>query len=87
MEPRTYWQNAANYHTVELIFTGHKVVYKDWWDPGHDPNQTELTIAAFLAGELHETISRELGPAVLAEALDTVELLTTGGPGVGEPPD
>jgi hypothetical protein len=62
-------------------------VYKDWWDPGHDPNRTEVTIDRFLKGELHDEITRELGSRVLEEALETVECLTSGGPGVAEPPD
>lgn len=87
MEPTTYWSKAENYHTVELIFDGNKIVLKDWWDPGHDPNRTEATIDRFLNGELHDTITRELGSKVLEEALETVERLTSGGPGVAEPPD
>ncbi len=87
MEPITHWEKAGNYHTVELIFDGNKIIFKDWWDSGHDPNRTELTIHAFLGGELHDTIVKELGPAVLAEALETVDRLTSGGPGVAEPPD
>lgn len=86
-EPRTYWQKAENYHTVELIFDGNKIVFKDWWDPGHDPNRSEATVADFLGGSLHEEIRRELGESVLNEALATVDMLTTGGPGVAEPPD
>lgn len=87
MEPTTYWRNAVDYHTVELTFDGNKITYKDWWDPGHDPNRTEVSIAEFFAGALHAEIETELGRHVLDEALTTVEMLTSGGPGVAEPPD
>lgn len=87
MTPRTRWQKAENYHTVELEFDGTRIVFKDWWDPGHDPNRTIATVPEFLAGKLHTEIVRELGQTVLEEALDSVTLLTTGGPGVAEPPD
>jgi hypothetical protein len=83
---RTHWQKAENYHTVELDFDGARVIFKDWWDPGHDPNKTVATVPEFLAGKLHTEIVAELGQAVLDEALETVALLTTGGPGVAEPP-
>jgi hypothetical protein len=46
-----------------------------------------VSVAQFLAGELHAEIERELGAVVLAEAMATVVELTTGGPGVAEPPD
>jgi hypothetical protein len=36
----TYWSKARDYHTVELEFDGDKIVFKDWWDHGHDPNRT-----------------------------------------------
>ena len=87
MEPTTYWHKAADYHTVELIFDGNKIIYKDWWDPGHDPNRTEASIAEFFDGALHAEIEKELGRVVLDEALATVEMLTSGGPGLAEPPD
>ncbi len=87
MEPRTHWQKAENYHTVELLFDGTRLVFKDWWDPGHDPNRTEASVPDFLAGKLHSEIERELGRSVLEEALETVAMLTTGGPGIAEPPD
>ena len=87
MTPRTHWQKAENYHTVELEFDGTCLVFKDWWDPGHDPNRTEATVPEFLGGKLHAEIVRELGQRVLDEALESVTTLTTGGPGVAEPPD
>lgn len=87
MEPRTHWTKAENYHTVELEFSGNRVTFKDWWDPGHDPNRTTASVAEFLNGALHIEIERELGRGVLDEALATVELLTSGGPGVAEPPE
>lgn len=87
VEPRTHWEKAENYHTVELLFDGNKIIYKDWWDPGHDPNRTEVSIADFLNGALHREIEKELGNSVPEEAVGTVELLTSGGPGVAEPPD
>lgn len=87
MEPKTHWLKAEDYHTVELAFDGNKIIYKDWWDPGHDPNRTEVSIPDFLAGVLHDEIESELGRLVLDEALATVELLTSGGPGTAEPPD
>ncbi len=64
-----------------------KVVYKDWSDSGHDPNRTEMTVAEFLAGKMHYEIKQEMGHRILKEALATVERLTSGGPGVAEPPD
>jgi len=85
-EPRTYWRRAEDYHTVELEFDGARVMFKDWWDPGHDPNRSEATVPEFLGGKLHDDIDRELGRRVLDEAIEVVEQLTTGGPGVGEPP-
>lgn len=87
MDPRTYWSKARDYHTVELEFDGNKIIFKDWWDPGHDPNRTEVSISDFLSGALHGEIRRELGEAVLTEALEAVDQLTSGGPGVAEPPD
>ncbi len=87
MEPRTYWEKAENYHTVQLEFDGNRIIFKDWWDPGHDPNRSEATVTEFLSGELHHEIERELGRRVLDEAIASVETLTTGGPGVAEPPD
>lgn len=87
MEPRTHWQKAESYHTVELEFAGNRVIYKDWWDPGHDPNRTVMTVPEFLEGMMHAEITHELGARVLVEALETVALLTSGGPGVAEPPD
>ncbi len=87
MEPRTHWEKAENYHTVELDFDGTRVIYKDWWDPGHDPDRTEMTVTEFLGGKMYHEITQELGPRILAEALETVEHLTTGGPGVAEPPN
>ena len=44
------------------------------------------TVPEFLAGKLHHEIRSELGNRVLEEALANVELLTSGGPGVAEPP-
>ena len=87
MEPTTYWQKARDFHTVELEFDGNKMIFKDWWDPGHDPNRTEVPAHEFVAGALHQEIKAELGQAVLDEALATVERLTSGGPGIAEPPD
>ena len=79
--------HSRHYHTVELEFDGNRVVFKDWWDPGHDPNRSSATVPEFLGGALLREIESELGTAVLEEALATVELLTTGGPGVAEPPE
>jgi hypothetical protein len=87
VEPTTHWEKTENYHTVELIFDGTKIVFKDWWDPGHDPNRIEISISDFLGGGLHREIEKELGRSVLDEALATVDQLTSGGPGVAEPPD
>ena len=87
MTPRTHWHKAENYHTVELEFDGTRVVLKDWWDPGHDPNRMVATVPEFLDGKLHPEIVHELGQSVLEEALESVTVLTTGGPGVAEPPD
>lgn len=84
---RTHWKKVENYHTVELDFDGNLVVFKDWWDPGHDPNRSEATVPEFLAGKLHQEIIGELGETILAEALAAVEALTPGGPGLAEPPD
>ena len=42
---------------MELLFDGTKVICKDWWDPGHGPNRTELSVSEFLAGALHDTSS------------------------------
>lgn len=87
MEPKTYWRKAEDYHTVELIFNGNAIIYTDWWDTGHDPNRTEFSIVDFVSGSLHAEIELELGRAVLDEALASVDQLTTGGPGIAEPPD
>lgn len=87
MEPQTHWEKAENYHTVELDFDGTQVIYKDWWDSGHDPNQTVMTVAEFLGGKMHAEIRHELGDRMLQDALAAVEQLTSGGPGIAEPPD
>ena len=87
MQPATCWSKARDYHTVELEFDGNKIVFKDWWDHGHDPNRTEVPAHEFLAGALHDEIRNELGQAVLDEALESVEQLTSGGSGVAEPPE
>lgn len=87
MEPRTHWEKAEKFHTVELEFVGNKVIHKDWWDPGHDPSRTAMTVTEFLGGKMHHEIERELGPRILANALETVERLASGGPGAAEPPD
>ena len=83
----TYWSNAHDYHTVELEFDGDKIVFKDWRDHGHDPNRTEVPAHEFLAGALHDEIRTELGQAVHDETLESVQLLTPGGPGVAESPE
>ena len=70
-----------------MEFDGTKVIYRDWWDPGHDPNRTEMTVPEFLGGKLHYEIGLEMGTRVLEEAPETVACLTSGGPGVAEPPD
>jgi len=84
--PRTRWQKAKDFHTVEVEFSNNEVVVKDWWDPGHDPNRVVATVAEFLTGALHRDIERELGRVVLEEVIATVTRLTSGGPGVAEPP-
>ena len=60
MQPATCWSKARDYHTVELEFDGNKIVFKDWWDHGHDPNRTEVPAHEFLAGALHDEIRNEL---------------------------
>lgn len=87
MEPQQHWHKAENYHTVELMLEGQRMVLKDWWDPGHDPNRSEATMAEFLDGELHEEILQHFSQSVLDEAIETVSTLMVGGPGVAEPPD
>lgn len=84
---RTRWETRSGWYDHDLEFTGTRVIYKQWFDHGKDPNRSEATVPEFLAGALHDDIRHAFGGEILDEVVATVERLTTGGPGVAEPPD
>lgn len=84
---RTRWETRSGPYDHELEFTGTRVVYKQWFDHGKDPNRSEVTVPEFLDGALHDDIRHYYGQQVLAEVIEVVDSLTTGGPGVAIPPE
>ena len=84
---KTRWEVRAGWYDHDLEFTGNRIIYKQWFDSGKDPNRYEAAAHEFLAGELHGEIRYAFGERVLNEVVETVARLTSGGPGIAEPPD
>ena len=81
------WMTQQGMFDHDLEFDGLRMVYKQWFDPGKDPNRYEASVPEFLAGALHDELRVAFGQEFLDEIVKTVDRLTTGGPGVAEPSD
>lgn len=84
---QTRWETRQGWYDHDLEFTGTKLIYKQWFDSGKDPNRYEATVPEFLAGAIHAELREACGDRVLGDIIDTVTSLTSGGPAVAEPPD
>ena len=84
---QTRWTTVEGWYEHEVEFDGRRVVYKQWFDSGKDPNRCEIAVHDFVAGRVPDDLRAAFGPARLAGMIETVDRLTSGGPGVGEPPE
>ncbi|MDF3818428.1 hypothetical protein P3G55_00870 [Leptospira sp. 96542] len=72
MTEKSYWRNSEPYHLVEVFIESDRVVFKDWFDTGKDPNRYDWTFEE-IKGELAKsTIEYHLGARVYHEVLQTV---------------
>lgn len=84
---QTRWTTTSGWYDHVLELEGFKLVYKQWFDSGKDPNRYDVPFHEFLDGRLHDELRVGYGEAVLQEVVATVERVMAGGPGVAEPPD
>lgn len=80
-------ETRRSWYDHGLEFTGTRVVYKQRFDHGKDPNRYEALVREFLAGALHDEIRHAFGVEILDRIVDTVTTLVTGGPKLAEPPE
>ena len=50
---KTRWRFAENYHTQEFYLEDGMLIYKDYWDPGKNPNITKISFEDFLKGKFN----------------------------------
>jgi len=84
---QTSWATISGWYEQVLVLEGRQLVNKQWFDSGKDPNRHDVPVHEFLSGHLHDEIRHAYGERVLGEVIETVEALTSGGPGAAEPPD
>ncbi|MCW7493558.1 hypothetical protein ND861_12990 [Leptospira sp. 2 VSF19] len=73
MEKKRYWRNSEPYHLVEVILENDRVVFKDWFDSGKDPNRYDWNFEEFLMGEGKSEIVYHLGSNFYLEIIEEVK--------------
>lgn len=73
MEDKRYWQNTEPYHLVEVMLEGERVVFKDWFDSGKNPNRYEWGFKEFITGEGKSLIEYHLSLPIYNEILEIVK--------------
>jgi len=72
---KKFWKVAEDYHTRELIHEGNYLLYKDWFDPGKNPNKEKLYFDDILSGKHDYLILTEFKPWILREIKEFIEKL------------
>lgn len=73
MEEKRYWQNSEPYHLVEVMLEADRVIFKDWFDSGKDPNRYDWSLNEFLTGEGKSQIEYFLSHSIYNEILEAVK--------------
>lgn len=76
MNQKRYWQNSEPYHLIEVLIEGRKVIIKDWFDSGKDPNRYDWSFEEFLQGKAKDHITYHLGSFTYQEILEVVKTIT-----------
>ncbi|PJZ83980.1 hypothetical protein [Leptospira harrisiae] len=74
MTEQRYWANSEPYHLIEVMLEEDKVIFKDWFDSGKDPNRYDWSFDEFLSGEGKSQIEYQLGINSYLEILNEVKL-------------
>lgn len=69
---KTTWQKAENYQTEVVQLENGLVIYKDYWDPGKNPNVTQIKFADFLDGKFNNEILMAFDRATLKEIKESI---------------
>ncbi len=72
---KKHWKIAENYHTRELILKSNHILYKDWFDPGKNPNKQKLSFEDILTGKYDYLINTEFNSLILREIKETIQSL------------
>lgn len=78
MEPtiKLYWKITPQpYSDYEIILSKETVLFKEWWDPGRDPNRYETNLVDFETSALAEKIRYLFSESIYQEVLTSVKKL------------
>lgn len=64
---KTSWEKHENYHSRIIYIENLQVIYKDYWDPGKNPNITKISFDDILSGKWDYEIVIQFSGAVLNE--------------------
>lgn len=78
---KTSWRKTANYRTQEIKLDNGLVIYKDYWDPGKNPNITKISFEDFINGKFNDDISSKFNNHVLKEVLENIKLIQANASG------
>jgi hypothetical protein len=70
---KTKWKILGHYHSQEFILKDRYVLYKDWFDPGKNPNTTKLYFEDILSGKHDYFFTMEFAPSVKHEIKEAVK--------------
>ena len=78
MEPalKLYWKITPQPYTdYEIFLSKEKVVFKEWWDPGKDPNLYETNLVEFETSSLAEKMRYLFSETIYQEVVDNTKKL------------
>jgi hypothetical protein len=70
---KTNWHKAENYHTQDILLQDNEVIYKDYWDPGKNPNVTRIKFEEFRKGKFNKEILMAFDRVNLKEIKDSIQ--------------
>lgn len=71
----TYWRKAENYHTREIHLEYGFMIFKDYWDPGKNPNITRISFDDFIRGKFNYEIMMAFNGAVIKEVIENIKII------------
>ncbi len=71
---KTRWHETPRpYSDYEIEIIGNDVIFKEWWDPGHDPNRSQVSLNEFENSKVAQDIVYHLGESIYMEVLESVQ--------------